>query len=90
MGHHGNEATEEMTKQAFEQLLGPTHKYPMGKMCKEDAGEIAIGIAADLNNDVVIINFGTKVEWLGLSPEQARSIASTLIEQSFKISARAH
>ncbi len=90
MAHHGYEAPDEMKQAALEQLLGPTKKYPMGKLCEEDAGEIVIGIAADLNNDLVVVNLGSPVSWLGLTPEQAQSIGGTLIAKAMTIKTTAH
>lgn len=90
MAHHGQDLPVQMKESALGTFLGPTHKYPMGKLCPEDAGEIAIGIAADLNTDRILINFGAEVSWLGLTVDQAKSIATTLIAKAMEIQTTAH
>jgi hypothetical protein len=59
--------------------LGPTGRFPQGKLRPEDEGELRIGIVVDVANRQVAINFGTPVEWLSMNPETAREVASALV-----------
>lgn len=56
--------------------LGPTGRSPRGKLNADDKGELRIGVAADRGN--VVIDFGTRVSWVGMPPEQAEQLAETL------------
>lgn len=63
--------------------LGKTGLYPEGKVCPEDEGEIQIAIGSDPERSVVILDFGAKpINWLGLNPQQAVDIATSLIKQA--------
>lgn len=59
--------------------FGPTGRFPHGKADPTDEGEIRIGIAHD-EQGRVIINFGTKVVWIGLYPAQAIDFAKTILK----------
>jgi len=56
--------------------LGPTGKFPEGKLTETDEGEIKIAIGN--KNGKVIIDFGSPVTWIGFTPEQAEEIANIL------------
>jgi hypothetical protein len=60
--------------------LGATGQFPEGKLTPEDEGEIRIGIT-HLDGKVVL-DFGKRVAWLGLTPDQADEIAATLIKHA--------
>lgn len=64
--------------------LGATGRYPRGKLCEHDEGEIKIGIAADPANGVVVIDFGKSVRSLGLTPDEAKDIADLLTSKAFE------
>jgi hypothetical protein len=62
--------------------LGPTHTFPGGKLTTDDEGELIFGLAADVPNRLVRVDFGGPVRWLALPPEMARELAKVLIEKA--------
>lgn len=52
--------------------------YPHGKLNEEDEGELELRIST--RGDVVVIDFGKPVKWIGLHPEHARGVAALLIK----------
>jgi hypothetical protein len=46
-------------------------RYPHGRLSGDDDGEIAIGIASDLENKVVRMKFGKPVAWLAMDKDTA-------------------
>ena len=89
--HHENETSDEMNdalKDAiseYQQLdtqlkLGATGKFPGGKLTENDEGELAFAVM-DFRGKVVI-NFGSPVASLGMSPEEARALADSLRERA--------
>lgn len=48
--------------------------------------EFGIAITADMLQNVVMINFGTEISFLGLSAEDAISLGQTLIEKAYALS----
>lgn len=56
--------------------LGPTGRYPEGKLTKNDEGEIKIGIVAYKGK--VVINFGKPIVSLGMNVQQTRALISML------------
>ena len=60
--------------------LGATGDFPDGKLNEYDEGAVKLAIG---NNDGhVIIDFGTPVVWMGLKPNEAVSMAQSLIKQA--------
>lgn len=57
--------------------LGPTGKFPQGKLNAQDDGELQLGVANDGRK--VILSFGVPVKWIGLDPQGAADLASALI-----------
>jgi hypothetical protein len=49
--------------------MGPTGKFPQGKVHANDEGELVIGVAADVAHGQVVVNFGTPVAWFALPPD---------------------
>ncbi len=66
-------------------IFGSTGKYPDGKLNESDEGEIVFGVAADTNNNVVIINFGKPVMWLGLPQATAIQLAKLILKHAGNI-----
>jgi len=60
--------------------IGPTGRFPDGKICPGDLGELIIGIG--LNQGYVVLNFGTEVRTVGMTPQQALDIGRALIEKA--------
>lgn len=88
MAHHSSEIDPTLA-QLFgrpQELpdFGATGKFPEGKLNATDEGEIQFGIAADVAANTVVLNFGTPVVWLGLTPAQAIAIADSLKANALK------
>lgn len=56
--------------------LGPTGQFPRGKIRPDDEG--AVRIAVGHEEGTVIIDFGTRVTWIGLPPEMAIELARAI------------
>ena len=67
---------------AKENDFGATDEHPEGKLADHDEGEIRFGITN--HKGKVIINFGKSVRSLGMSPEQAKDLAGTLLNRARK------
>ncbi len=57
----------------------------MSKIDRFDEGEIKFGIAADHNENIVRINFGKKVSWVGMTADQAMDIAQCLLKKAMEL-----
>jgi len=66
--------------------LGKQNDYPAGMYGGSDEGAIGIGVAPDIDNARVVLNFGTPVAWLALEPEQAANLAQSLMKAARKSS----
>lgn len=64
--------------------LGPTGKFPEGKVSKDDEGELSFAVGKDGGN--VVVNFGAPVVWFSMPPHLARKFAASLIEFADKAS----
>ncbi len=60
--------------------LGPTGKFPQGKLDEDDMGELNIRVSTDRARDIVEIVFGTSVTWLGMLAGDARVLALALLK----------
>lgn len=58
--------------------LGPTGKFPHGKITPDDEGELKIGLLA--KGGKIVLVFGKAVTWIGLPPEDAKKMAMSLLE----------
>lgn len=65
--------------------LGATGRFPLGKMHADDEGELRLGIASDPEKNLIFVNFGKPVQFLGLEPKNAREIAKALREHARKV-----
>jgi hypothetical protein len=54
--------------------------YPSGKINENDEG--ATAIALGIVDNVIIINFGKEIQWIGLHKSEALEMARTLIRLS--------
>lgn len=61
-------------------FLGPTGKFPRGKLTERDEGETRIAIGS--SNGAVVMDFGKPTAWIGFTPEQADEIAESLREHA--------
>lgn len=63
-------------------LVGPTGKFPGGKIGPDDDGELMIAVSH--KGGKVIINFGVAVEWVGMTPEEAKFVADALTTKALE------
>lgn len=96
-GQPFNDFDNEESKKLFEELrlkglsdqlknpldLGPTGKYPDGKIADNDEGEIKIGITT--MKERIVIDFGKPIHTVGFEADQALSIASVLVKRAMEI-----
>jgi len=67
---------------ALADRLGPTGRFPEGRLTKHDEGEIAFALGR--KEGKVIIDFGSPVHWLGMNPNQAIDLGNALIRHARK------
>lgn len=65
---------------AFRGALGD---FPEGQLSKTDEGSIQFALGA--KDGKVIIDFGTPVHWLGMTPQQAADLASAIIKKAREV-----
>lgn len=58
--------------------FGATGEFPQGKLNPSDEGALCLGVAADHKNQVVFIDFGKRVVWLGLPKTEALAFAELI------------
>ena len=80
MHHEKNVSQEIMSQALLEKELGPTGRFPGGKLTSNDEGEIALAVG--VLKGKVVVNFGTPIASLGMSPAQAEQLAITLIRRA--------
>lgn len=88
MAHHGNDEriAAELAKlieefERREMKLGPTGDFPEGKLCPDDEGGVQFAIGSE--GGKVILNFGERpITWVGMDPQQAADLASSLIRHA--------
>lgn len=62
--------------------IGPTGKYPDGKISPSDEGELKIAISHSAQKQVVLIRFGIPVDWIGVRAPEARHLAQLLLSRA--------
>ncbi len=55
---------------------GPTGEFPDGKINFDDEGEIVIACGSYEGN--VVIEFGSPIKWIVMSPDQARELMNSI------------
>lgn len=60
--------------------LGATGKYPRGKLNADDEGELRMAVGRQ--GDIVRIDFGKPVAWLGLPFAEARAFAEAILKHA--------
>lgn len=80
--HHERYPSQEMTA-AFLQQPGPTGRFPEGKLTANDEGEIAFAVGTLKGK--VVLNFGTPVASIGMTPSQARLLANDLFRRANQV-----
>ena len=95
MSHHGPNPFEDekddkpelqKRQQLFRDLLSSTAEFrgalgefPEGKLVKEDEGSIQFAVGE--TDGKVVIDFGTPVHWLGMTPQEASEFASLVLKK---------
>jgi hypothetical protein len=82
--HHGNDVVFnvpslrelEAEERAAHRPIGPTGRYPDGKLTPGDGGEIGFTVGA--KDGSVVMEWGHSCAWVGFTPDQARVLARTL------------
>lgn len=91
MSHHGSDPFDEpgrlekmealkkklLDTAAFRGALGD---FPEGQLTKMDEGAIQFAIGE--KDGKVVLDFGTPVAWVGMTPQQAADFASTLLNRA--------
>ena len=62
--------------------LGPTGKFPQGKVDETDDGELTVAVATDHEAQIVRVIFGKRTSWLGLPREQAIAFGELIIQRA--------
>lgn len=88
MAHHSNDADDQYIRELFKNSIplaapfGGTGRFPQGQLSPSDEGEIQFGVAADLQKNKVVINFGKPTAWIGFDAEQAEQLAESLLSKA--------
>lgn len=95
MAHHGSEpfdgepehpekkiARNKLMRELLDTtgFRGALGEFPVGQLTKTDEGSIQFAIGE--KDGKVVIDFGTPVHWIGLSPQQAADFASLLLKRA--------
>lgn len=92
MSHHGSnpfeddedlERIKEMTSAMKAQIptyRGPIGAYPHGMLTKQDEGSIQFAVGG--KDGKVVIDFGSPVAWVGMTPQQAMDLASSIMTKA--------
>lgn len=99
MSHHGSEPFDGMPEdperkiarnKLMRDLLGSAANFrgalgafPEGQLTKTDEGSIQFAIGE--KDGKVVLDFGTPVHWVGMSPQQAADLASLLIKRAREV-----
>lgn len=62
---------------------GAVGAFPDGQLTKSDEGSIQFAIGEQ--DGKVVIDFGTPVHWLGMTPQQAADFASAVLKRSREV-----
>lgn len=63
--------------------LGPTGRFPEGKLDSTDEGALTIAISTQGGN--VRVDFGTKTRWIAFPPDQALAFASAIVARAMAL-----
>jgi len=79
------ERTMETPDEPEQEKLGPTGKFPDGKLSPDDEGEINLEVSC--GPGVVKLDFGIQVRWIALPPDGALELAALLAAHAGKATA---
>jgi hypothetical protein len=63
--------------------LGPMGKFPYGKLNEQDNGALALSLCTQ--GEAVVLNFGSRVAWIGILPDEARRLSALLLQHASSI-----
>lgn len=99
MAHHGSgpfdedpervAARDKLMKELLassSQFRGALGDFPEGTLSKADEGSIQFAIGE--KNGKVVLDFGTPVTWIGMNPQQAADLASSLFKRAREVARR--
>jgi hypothetical protein len=66
--------------------LGPTGKFPQGKLNPHDEGELRLAVTEE--NGAVVVRFGKEIAWIGLDADLALTVAASLVRHAMAIKER--
>jgi len=66
-------------------MLGPTGRFPRGRLNRKDRGELSLAIGLNEAKHTVELHFGTELTWLGLGPDEAEVLGRALLEGAAKL-----
>lgn len=78
--HHERDLSDELMAATIADKLGPTGRFPGGKLTENDEGELKFAVGQLAGK--VVVNFGSPVASLGMSLEEARQLALALRRQA--------
>ena len=81
MSHHGHQddGRRRALMEAMKPLMG---EYPDGRLNKDDAGAVAMSLSTE--GKVVRLDFAKPVTWVGMTGDEAMSLAQGLISHARK------
>jgi len=71
---------DEVTKDTIETKVGESGGFPHGQISPDDEGELAIAMSVNPGTQVITLQFGKLVSWLGMDLLTARTIRDKLAE----------
>lgn len=83
MSHHGSDDfPEELRRKLLDtaSFRGALGTFPAGRLGPSDEGAIQFGVTA--KDGKVVLDFGVPVAWIGLDPQQAADLASSMIRHA--------
>lgn len=63
--------------------LGPTGEFPRGKLNPNDEGGLTLAVGDE--GGMVRIDFGKKIKWLAMTPEEALTFASAIASHAMRL-----
>lgn len=66
------------------------NQYPDGKANEQDEGAIAIAIAIGIEDNIIKMDFGKKIAWIGFDKYSAMQVAEALLKHAKLIKVKAH
>lgn len=80
--HHQSMEEIEAQQRLVDQIMGrASQHYSEGRLNNTDEGDISLAVAADPQNNVVLIHFGKPVAWIGLNRKSASHLVNLLTEK---------